>query len=336
MTRFPHFLATGTILLALALPAAGAPLELTPFFTQNQSPLIQIFGLPPADSATLTAPGKIQLRLTADVANDYAVDNNGLESVTIDVESYRFTFDLRYGITPWAELGLEIPVVVYAGGFLDNFIINFHDAFGLPQNGRKSAPRNQVLVSYERNGQTLLNVQESSAGIGDLRLTGGVQLYHDRTKNPAALALRGSLKLPTGDSDLLHGSGATDFALWLTGSKDFPLGDGHLTLFGAAGGLVMGTGDVLPELQRSVAAFWNGGLGWAPTDWIGFKLQFSGNTPCYQDSSLRPLSLTAWQLTFGGTLAFGERTTLDIGISEDLQVDASPDATFNLSLTHRF
>jgi hypothetical protein len=38
----------------------------------------------------------------------------------------------------------------------------------------------------------------------------------------------------------------------------------------------------------------------------------------------------------GGTLGLGERTSLDIGVGEDLSVNASPDVTFHFQLAHEF
>jgi hypothetical protein len=41
-------------------------------------------------------------------------------------------------------------------------------------------------------------------------------------------------------------------------------------------------------------------------------------------------------LTLGGTLGLGDKTFLDIGVGEDLNVNASPDITFHLQLAHEF
>jgi hypothetical protein len=38
----------------------------------------------------------------------------------------------------------------------------------------------------------------------------------------------------------------------------------------------------------------------------------------------------------GGTLGLAESTLLEIGIGEDLNVNASPDVTLHLNLTHKF
>jgi hypothetical protein len=329
--RFKVILAA--LVLACAMPVAGA--EITPFYTTNQSPLVQIFGLPPADNATVLPPGKASVLLAVDVASNNAGDATPRENILLDGESYRFTLALRYGIAKGVEAGIDVPYVGQGGGFLDSFIIGWHDFFNLPQGGRKEEPRNRLLYTYTKDGQNRLLINDSSFAPGDIRLSGGMQLYHDGNENPRAVALRASLKLPTGDSNELHGSGSADFALWLTASDDYRLPIGHFTLFGAAGGIAMTTGDVLRGQQRNVAAFGSLGCGWSPAEWIAFKVETSGHTGFYKDSDLRELGNGA-QLIIGGTLAFTPRTSLDIGVSEDIAVNTSPDVAFNLALRQLF
>ena len=52
-----------------ALPCAAEPLAITPFYTFNQSPLVQIFGLPAAESAIVQPKGRTWSMLAADAAS---------------------------------------------------------------------------------------------------------------------------------------------------------------------------------------------------------------------------------------------------------------------------
>ncbi|SNB47533.1 DUF3187 family protein [Geobacter sp. DSM 9736] len=322
------------MVLTAACSCLGA--EITPFYTSNQSPIVQIFGLPAAESAILSPVGKGKGTLILDIANNFSVNRQGAEEILLDGESYRTTLALRYGIADRLEAGLDVPVVGHAGGIFDSFIEGWHEFFSLPEGGRKDEPRDRVLYRYQRGGENRLLNADSSFGIGDIRISGAWQLYNDRQQNPRAVALRGSLKLPTGESGRLHGSGSTDFSLWLTGSDDYALAFGHATLFGAAGGMVMTGGDILPGQQRKIAGFGSLGAGWSPLDWIAFKAQLSGHTPFFRGSGLRELSSAALQLLIGGTLAFSERISLDIGVSEDVAVGTSPDIALHLALRRQF
>lgn len=316
-------------------PASGV--EITPFYTQNQSPVVQIFGLPAAGDSRVLSKGRSSAIIAADVASNFVNDVSSGEIILLDGESYRFALTLRYGVTDRIEAGVEIPYVGQGGGFLDGFIIGWHNFFGLPQSGREEAPRNRLLYSYSKNGGNRFLVDDSSFDVGDVRFFGAMQIYDDGEVNPRSVALRASVKAPTGDSDELHGSGSTDFALWLTASDDYrlPAWLGHFTVFGAAGGMAMTKGNIIKDRQRNVGGFATFGFGWGPADWIALKAQVSGHTPFFR-SELRTLGKDALQLVVGGTLAFSPWTSLDIGVSEDLIVTTSPDVAFHLALKSLF
>ena len=310
--------------------------EITPFFTQNQSPLVQIFGLPSIGEPSLTPVRKADLRLIVDLANNFANQNNSRESIVLDGESTRMSLDARYGIDRNFEVGVVVPYLFQDGGFMDGFIDWYHNTFGFSTGGRDQAPTNRLLYQYQKDGQVRLKVDQSSHGIGDVQFTGAFQLYQNPVKPSRAISLRTSLKLPTGDSDQLHGSGSTDLSLWITAGDDYKISVGHLAFYGAAGILGMTDGDVLKEQQRNWVGFGCLGAGWSPARWIAFKIQANGHTPFYKDSELDAVNGNSVQLTIGGTLAFSEKISLDIGVTEDLIVEASPDVVFHLALRGRF
>jgi hypothetical protein len=334
--RFKIFLRLAFGVVLLPYPQILHAVDITPFYTRNQSPLVQIFGLPAIGNASLLPAGKADARLMVDLANNYVDDANTRESILLDGESTRFTLDFRYGISRGFECGVEIPYLFLNGGFLDGFIESYHSAFGFPQGGRDQAPRNRLLYRYQRDGVERLKIDSSSAGLGDIRLNGGWQLHRGEKKPERAVALRGSLKLPTGDSDQLHGSGSMDFSLWITAGDDWNLARGHVALFGAAGIMALTEGKVLRDQQSNLVGFGSLGVGWSPFRWIAFKIQTDAHTSFYHDSELRELNAASAQLTLGGTLAFSDRTTLDVGVVEDIIVKTAPDVVFHFALGHRF
>lgn len=322
-----------TALLFSAMDAEAA--EITPFQTKNQSPLVSIYGLPAISEGGVKTKSSGALRLTMDLANHYATNRNARENIVLDGESTRLTLSGRYGIGRQAELGMEIPFLILGGGFLDNFIESYHSTFGFPNGGREMAGRNRLLFRYQKNGVTLLNREQSGQGLGDVSVTGGWQLYQSADER-RHLALRGSLKLPTGDTDSLFGSGSTDLALWMTGSmrRDFDLG--QFSLFGAAGVMGMTKGKILPDQQRPAVGFGALGVGFSPAQWIELKIQANAHTSFYSGSDLAEVSGASAQLTVGGALHFSAKTSLDVGVTEDIVVGTSPDVVFHLSLGHTF
>jgi len=318
------------------LPCALPAVEITPFYTQNQSPLVLIFGLPSIGDASVVSQRQFDARLMVDLANNYVKDSNSRESILLDGESTRIAMDVRYGLARGFEFGVEIPYIILGGGFLDSFIEGYHTAFGFPQGGRDQAPRNRLLYDYQRDGNQRLKIDSSSTGPGDIRLNGGWQLVQGENKPERAVALRTSLKLPTGDSGKLHGSGSTDLAVWITAGDDWKLSVGHFTLFGAAGMMGMTDGKVLQGQQRNWVGFGALGAGWSPRRWIAFKVQTNAHTSFYRDSELREVNAASVQLIMGGTIAFSDKTTLDIGVAEDLIVSTAPDVVFHFALRRRF
>ena len=328
------------VLIFLALTAVtGRTAEIAPFPTSNQSPLVQIFGLPQAGTAWVLPAGNHALTVSEDIASNFAHDETSREKILLDGESYRTVLSLRRGIGSDLELGLELPFVGHGGGIFDDFIVGWHDTFNLPQGGRKSAPKGRLLYRYEKDGTVRLLLDESGYGLGDIRLTGGWQLYREATGTARhAIALRGSLKFPTGSAAWLRGSGSTDVALWLSGSSTFTLPGpwGELGGYAAGGGMIMTRGDVLPDQQRHLAGFGAAGFGYAPADWITLKLQLDGHTSLYDNTDLRELGNPSLELRMGGDINFSGDTSLSIAVSEDLAVNTAPDVTLHLSLSHRF
>jgi hypothetical protein len=318
-----------------ALPAAAS--EIAPFASVNQSPLVSIYGLPGAGNFLLMEPGRTEIGLNTALSSNYTKNDNARESIVLDGETTRFTLMVRRGLAPRFEVGVKLPYSIQGGGFLDSSIESYHSVFGFPQGGRDQAPRNRLLYNYRRDGVDRLRVDASGSGVGDLAVTGAWQLYRSTGNEKQGLALNVSLKLPTGDSDQLMGSGSTDIALWLTGGSEARFEFGKWTTYGAAGMLYLTEGKVLPDQQKNWAGFGSLGLGWqTPLSWLALKVQADAHTPFYRDSELRELGAYSVQLIAGGTLYLSGQTSLDIGVGEDLAVATAPDVSFYLTLRNRF
>jgi len=328
------FLIASTLLLLAAGPVSA--LEVVPFRTVNRSPLVLVYGLPPAGEATLLDGGGTEAVLAADIASNFTENDTAGESIVLDGETYRYELALRLGLGKGFEIGLAVPYLAHREGYLDSFISSWHKTFNLPGGGRESAPEDRLLYRYERDGKELLRLDEETEGLGDIRLEGGWQILRSRDEKRRALALRGSLKLPTGDEDRLLGSGSTDLALWLSGTDASLLSSGRLTLYGAAGLLYLTDGDLLPDLQRHWVGFGTLGCGYAPWRPVAFKVQVDGHSSFYHGSVLDEIDSASAQLTVGGTIFFSDRSALDLGVSEDIVVNTSPDVVFHLALRRQF
>lgn len=326
---------TAALLIAGTTLPLHAPAEVTPFYTRNLNPFIQIFGLPAMAGGALTAPGGIDTRLVLDIANSSVQGDNGTEQIFIDGESYRAALTLRYRLNPAVELGLDLPFVHHTGGIFDNFIEDWHDIFGLSNKARHQSTSNTLNYRYTRNGTPRVAITGADNGIGDVTLSAGYRIRQNDAVLPRAVALRAGLKLPTGDPDRLLGSGGTDVSLGIYFSDSRLLGDPAWTLFGAAGGVLLGAGDVLPELHRDAVGFGTLGIGWHAWRVVDLKAQLATHTPVYR-SELAELGSSAVELIVGGNIALPQRLVLDIGVTENLFSGPTPDVVLHLLLRRAY
>jgi len=330
MKRTLHITAIAALLLLLASSAAAA--EVRAFHNINQLPGKQIFGLPSLDNSPLTKAGSWRLNLIANVSNTYDLSASDAEEMATDIESFRGTMLANYA--PWdnLQLSLEVPYLHHGGGFLDNFIYDWHDFFGMNQNGRTKENANQINVSYLSDAGDSFALDDSASGLGDIRINGAYsRLWHNR-----ALIFSTELKFPTGDYDKLTGSGGYDFSLGLILNDPHSLGQYHITMYGGLAAIFLGDIDgELAAIQKDFALAGRLGIGWQATQLIQLKLQLDYQTPLY-DSKLKELGDPAFQIVMGGSLTFTGDVYLDLSIAEDINTATAVDVAFQLALVMAF
>ncbi len=307
--------------------------DIVPFSTSNQSPIIRVHGLPFIDRGSVLDPGRTRFGLLSDTANNFVKKSNNNESLLFDGETQRFTFIYNQGLDNGWEWGLRVPYLGHGAGKLDGLVDSWHDLFGFPDGGRDSYPQNRLTYRYTRNGITRVNVTDSTSGTGDIQINGAWQWQKSRSATDANLALRAQATLPTGDSDSLLGSGGLDLAFWISGDRKESWLDFPGTLWGGAGILLLGDGEVLEGQQRKMAVFGTIGTGARVTPGISLKVQLDYHSPLYKNSRLTPVSGHALQIIMGGDIRLSDDAMLDIAIKEDPTVHASPDVVFHIGLT---
>lgn len=320
---------TGLLLLAVSAGATAADQDW--FFLRTQNPFLQIYGLPPFQSAALANRKELQYRATLDIANHADSGDSQDESVIMDGESYFFTLSARYGLKQWLEVGFDLPVIWHSGGAFDNAIERWHKIWGLSNSGR-SRPSNELLFRYSRQGSVAYELSSSIAGLGDLQLTAAVPLVRKDGIDGYAVSLRSSLKLPTGDADDLLGSGATDVSLGLYASKAGLFAWPELTVAGFAGMLFLGEGDVFADIQERTVAFGGIAGAWQANNRLSLAVQVYGQDS-YLKSGLNDIGGNTVQAAFGGTYHVPKHgITYSLALVEDLVSDTVPDVALHLSI----
>ena len=319
----------GVLALMTLLPAVGYSESslTTGFGLRNQNPFLQIFGLPTLQTATLAPAGQIDYGIALDLANHADAGTNALETFVVDGETYFLTFSARRRVLPWLELGLDLPMLTHVDGFMDDGIESWHSTFGLSNTKRRGAS-DELNFRYDRGGVTQFELTSSTAGIGDVQLTAAIPLREADADDGLAVAVRSSVKLPTGDERELRGSGAADLSLALHVSDTHTLLNRDLVLSGMVGALALGDGEILPDLQRSFVPF-----GGAVARWqVGER--FAITTQLYvQGSDIKELGGNSAQLAVGGSVrAKNSDTLFRFAVVEDVSANATTDFALHFSV----
>lgn len=302
------------------------------FPVRTHNPFLQIYGLPAFQGAGVLERGAGAWQLTLDIANHADASSRGGESITLDGESYFVNLSYRRGISDWLELGIDLPVLLHADGILDPAIESWHDLWGM-SNAKRTGPDNELSFIYERTGMDPYVLDAGGAGLGDIRLNAAVPLRFEWLSPTTALTLKAGLKLPTGDAEELHGSGAADLSLAVYYSAPAPFGLERLDIAAHAGVLFTGDSDLFAPIQETTVPFGGAAADWRFTDRLRAVAAVYAQG-AYVDSSLDELG-SSLQLIVGGDYRFsGSGLSLSFGIVEELFSDATVDFAFQLSLRH--
>jgi hypothetical protein len=320
--------AASPALLALALLAPVAARS-EPLLTRNQNPLLAPYGLPNPLPARLPAAGTGRFAADVNWSNAANLEDSGDRSFTLDAESQEVRLRLEYAVGARWGLLLELPWRHLSGGTLDGFIENWHELFGFPEGPRRQMPKDRYLIDYQDNGTDVLHIDSSASGIADIPIALGWQLRANE-RNAASAWL--SVKLPTGDSTDLLGSGATDVALSFAGQTQLAE---HWQLFGQVDAVWLGQGDILPKYQESFVWAGLAGVSWNAWRTLDLTVQFYANSRVF-DVPVTGLSGDAVVLSYGGSYRTSGGWRFDLGMNEDIEVDASPDATFYFAVRRDF
>ena len=150
-------------------------------------------------------------------------------NVVRDNESFVGELGLSFNPLAKLQIGADMRLVSYYGGFLDPLIEAFHGFLGLPNAAREYYLQNQLYINIPNNNGIRLFLDKPAAAFGDIDLWGKLTFF-ENTK--IALAGMGAVKIPTGRLETLSGSNYPDIGLAFL--SDIRLVR-RLTVYGQAG-----------------------------------------------------------------------------------------------------
>ncbi len=277
----------------------------------------------PAD-ARLPAARAFDWSLTLALSNSLNPESSANEAILLDYEAHELLTRLRYGLSDDWALTLDIPLISYGGGFLDNAIENWHQAFGLPNGYRASYPDNAYRLYYRTGSTTVVDINTASNSLADIQLGIGRQLASTATQ---AISIWLSLDLPTGDQAALTSNGRSDMILQLASQHQL---DTDWVLDAGIAVTLPGTSNLNGAAVANRIWSAQTGLEWQAHPNIALQLQLNAHTRIYPDSVLTILG-NSYQLVFGGDLRLDECSSLSLSISEDIKPGSTADVSFGLS-----
>ncbi len=313
----------GAGLLLAALNAAAAP-----FPSTDQNPLLGGFSF--SAPAHLPPPRQTAAQLTLNWSSTAALQQSGADTLIVDAESREWRLGIERAPNERLVLRAELPYRSTSAGMLDSAIERWHDFFGLLNGDRSQLQRDRLRIDYRRSGNVRLDHHDTSlSAVGDLTLSAGWQI---QAKEKSATSVWSAITLPTGDADKLTGTDTVTGTMAIAHS--FTAGK-HFELFGHAGVHFSDSDKPLPEHRKSMRWLAMVGTDYRITRELTFTLQLDGHGAPFESTGM-DLMGEALILTFGGDYVFPSKWRLQIGVAEDIQVEASPDVTFTMSVGKRW
>jgi hypothetical protein len=314
--------ALASLLASVLLPSIAAA---EPLPTTNQNPFLAAVGLPAPLPSTINA-GSTQLTATLNWASTAIVDSDADEILIVDAESRELRMAFTHSFSERLALRVELPYLYTGPGVLDGFIDDFHDAFGFSEGDRPLFRRDQLTLWYLRSGQpSYVNRTTSTDGLGDLTISLGSSLVQTER---SALTAWLTIGAPTASSGAyVADTNDWKFSATLAAQHRFAQ---RLSTFAQASATGH-TGDGVFDVQKRV--IWSGhvGLDFAVTRRVTLTTQAQAHSSPFSGSDLQFLQ-DAIVLTVGGTIQATDSLAVHLALSEDVKVEASPDAVLVLGM----
>ena len=253
------------------------------------------------------------------------------EDLRLDGETTRLALTYRYGLSDKLDIGIDVPYLSHRPGSLDSIIDNFHNVLPFVGGGaRAKREQDQLEFFYADSQETFIDVTNNASGISDIRLLAGWRLSESEGRSTA---LRFSIKLPTGDSDDLLGSGGTDISVGLASDVAAFWGNSKLSSFYRVNVTYLGEPDRLADRYNNFVGQLSLGLGYRVHRNVDLRLQGRMRSAVY-DSEIDNLGAMSAAMIFGADFRVSNRYRIVLSVGEDVKVGSAPDVSFQIALRY--
>ncbi len=308
-------------LLAASTAALASAQLAEPLHVRNLNPLVAVFGLPAWD----TVPIGTRLGVTAEVANHYRFSVQGDDLLMLDGETVRTNLSFTHGFASGWSLGVEVPYYRVGGGVLDDLIDGWHSAFGMPDGGRNARPEGELLFRFGDRVAPAFLLTQPQSGIGDTQLKFARLIGVDQ-----GFVVQASVKLPTGDEEMLAGSGSGDWSVSLLRTRPLLARKRAAGYFWGVGLLRIGDPHRIDFESETWVPTGVVGGSWQAFPRFGLKAQIDVHGAFYE-TPLEEIGEPGIQAALSAWRRTGERGTLELAVVEDLNVSTAPDVVLQVA-----
>ncbi len=301
-----------------------------PLAVRNQHPVqLTTLRMTP-ESARPLAAGAVEAGLEAAYSSLFlqaARDGNRFD---MDAELLRVGLRGSYSPLPDLQLSLEVPVAHTSGGFLDAFLIDYHDTLGLEDAKRDESPRGEFGIEVQRDGQLAYRMEQRNLTLLDVPIEAMWRVYQQRGAVDLDLALRGAIELPTGDQDAGYGNGGIDYAIGALGEIAY----GPFSLQAHIAHTFIATPDRAEQAGLEYRDGMSSGFGLeaALSEDLAVLVQLEMDQAVLRDLIGVQTESDQWLLWLGLRQRLADGVLFELSFGEDLTLNTGPDFTVYLGL----
>ena len=311
-----------TLLLAGSLgaqqPAFG------PLTSEEGAPLHRLGFVPTMEGADVTSAGAVTADFWLGFSNIFEQDSSETHILYMDMERLLTAVTVRWGAAESLEVGGRLTFETAGGGFLDSFVIWYHDALGFGQANRDRYPMDDFGHRLGYGDETLVEGRSRTLGLDDARLFVKWQAATSEDGR-SALGLKAVGWLPAQTNRI--GRRSADVALMGLGR----LAVGAWYLHGMLGASTARTAPELAGVVRDGSAFFAVAVERSLGSSVAGVIQYQIASPLLYGFRHRELDGVASNVVFGLAGRWGEAWRWDVGFQEDLPAD-TPAVDFTLGL----
>ena len=311
-----------TLFLAGPLTAQQQPFG--PLTWEEGAPLQRLGFVPMMESADLAARGSISSDVWLGFSNIFEQDSSETHHLYMDMERLLTAVTVRWGATDDFELGARLTFETTGSGFLDSFVLWYHDAFGFGQANRDRFPANEYGHVLGDADGTLVEGRSRSFGLDDARLFVKWRAAASRDGR-SVLSLKGVGWLPA-PSTVIGGRSA-NAALMGLGRLGIGAWYLHAMLGVASGRAPPELKTVVRNASTYVAIAAERSLGSS----VAAVVQYQLASPLLHGFEHRELDGLSSNVVFGLAGRLGEAWSWDASFQEDLPAD-TPAIDFTLGI----